>query len=35
MAIVLGAVVVATMFPSRDDEQALLAQYQAEDAAAA
>ena len=34
VAIVLGAVVVATMFPGRDDEQALLAQYQAEDVAA-
>ena len=34
VAIVLGAVVVATMFPGRDDEQALLAKYQAEDVAA-
>ena len=34
VAVVLGAVVVATMFPSRDKEQALLAQYHAEDVAA-
>ena len=34
IAVVLGAILVFTMFPKRDDEQRLLAQYAEEDAAA-